>query len=350
MLQLILPPVRSIVAAVIEPAELGHQSIELGSSGEQRPMQKRELGDSGLQIGPLMFGGNVLGWTADEATSFKLLDRFVAAGLDAIDTADVYSAWVPGHKGGESETVIGNWLKARGGRDKVIIATKVGFDQKQGGLKRDRILAKAEASLRRLQTDYIDLYQSHLDDPATPLAETLAAYETLLEQGKVRAIGCSNYRAPRLAEALRVSAEKGLPPYRSLQPHYNLYQRADFERELEPLALKEGIGVIPYYSLASGFLTGKYRSEADFGKSPRGGGARAMLNPRGKRILAALDDVAARTQCTPAGVALAWLMARPSITAPIASATSLKQLEELIAATRLTLDAEAMKQLDAASA
>ncbi len=313
-------------------------------------MERRKLGSSGIEIAPLMFGGNVLGWTADEATSFMLLDRFVAAGLNAIDTADVYSAWVPGHRGGESETVIGNWLKARGGRDKVVIATKVGWDQKQGGLARDRIVAKAEASLRRLQTDYIDLYQSHLDDPVTPLEETLAAHEALLKQGKVCAIGCSNYTAPRLREALSVSAGKGLPRYQSLQPHYNLYNRADYERELEPLALKAGIGVIPYYALASGFLTGKYRSKADFGKSPRGGGARAMLNERGLRILAALDQVAGRTRSTPASVALAWLMARPGITAPIASATTLDQLEELIAATRLKLDAAAIKQLDAASA
>ena len=208
-------------------------------------MQRRKLGKSGLEIAPLMLGGNVLGWTADEATSFKLLDRFVDAGLNAIDTADVYSSWVPGHQGGESETVIGNWLKARGGRDKVVIATKVGWDQKQGGLARDRILAKAEASLRRLQTDYIDLYQSHLDDPATPLEETLAAHETFIRQGKARAIGASNYTAPRLAEALRVSTEKGLPRYESLQPHYNLYERRGFEEALEPLVLKEGSASSP---------------------------------------------------------------------------------------------------------
>lgn len=313
-------------------------------------MRKRTLGNSGLEIAPLMFGGNVLGWTADEAMSFRLLDRFVDAGLNAIDTADVYSSWVPGHRGGESETVIGNWLKARGGRDKVVIATKVGWDRKRGGLARDRILAKAEASLRRLKTDYIDLYQSHLDDPETPLEETLSAHQKLIEQGKVRAIGASNYTAPRLAEALGVSAARGLPRYETLQPHYNLYERDGYEAALEPLVLKEGFGVIPYYSLASGFLTGKYRSAADFGKSPRGAGAGSMLNPRGKRILAALDDVAARTKSTPASVALAWLMARPSITAPIASATNLDQLEELIAATRLTLDAETVRQLDEASA
>jgi aryl-alcohol dehydrogenase-like predicted oxidoreductase len=313
-------------------------------------MQKRKLGNSGLEIAPLMLGGNVLGWTADEAISFKLLDRFVAAGLNAIDTADIYSNWVPGHKGGESETVIGNWLKARGGRDKVVIATKVGFDQKEGGLARDRIIAKAEASLKRLQTDYIDLYLSHIDDTATPLDETLGAYARLIEQGKVRAVGASNYDAPRLAEALGISAAKHLPRYEVLQPHYNLYERADYERALEPLVLKEGIGVIPYYALASGFLTGKYRSAADSKKSVRGGGAASKLNPRGLAILAALDDVAARTRSAPASVALAWLMARPGITAPIASATKMEQLEELIAATRLTLDADAIRQLDAASA
>jgi aryl-alcohol dehydrogenase-like predicted oxidoreductase len=314
-------------------------------------MQKRNLGRSGLQIAPLMFGGNVLGWTADEATSFGLLDRFVAAGFDAIDTADVYSRWVPGHEGGESETVIGNWLKARGGRDKVVIATKVGLDKREGGgLARGHILAKVEESLRRLQTDYIDLYQSHSDDPVTPLEETLATYETLVKQGKVRAIGASNYTAPRLAQALKVSAGKGLPRYQTLQPHYNLYERKGYEQALEPLALREGIGVIPYYSLASGFLTGKYRPGGDFTRSPRGQGVKVMLNERGLRILAALDAVAARTGATQASVALAWLMARPGLTAPIASATTPAQLDELIAATRLSLDKEAIAQLDAASA
>jgi aryl-alcohol dehydrogenase-like predicted oxidoreductase len=343
-------PFRTLPVMLLQVLHGGGGPAEANGRGAERSMDKRKLGSSGIEIAPLVLGGNVLGWTADEATSFKLLDRFVAAGLNAVDTADTYSTWVPGHKGGESETIIGNWLQARGGREKVVIATKVGWDQKQGGLARDRIMAKAEASLRRLKTDYIDLYQSHIDDTATPLEETLAAHQRLIEQGKVRAIGCSNYTAPRLAEALRVSAARGLPRYQSLQPHYNLYNRADYERELEPLVLKEGIGVIPYYSLASGFLTGKYRSEADFGKSPRGGGAGAMLNARGRRILAALDEVAARTKATPASVALAWLMARPSITAPIASATSLRQLEELIAATRLELDAEAIGQLDTAGA
>jgi aryl-alcohol dehydrogenase-like predicted oxidoreductase len=314
-------------------------------------MQKRKLGNSGLEIAPLMFGGNVFGWTTDEAMSFKLLDAFVGAGLDAIDTADVYSRWVPGHKGGESETILGKWLKARGGRDKVIIATKVGNEMSGvgKGLSRAYILQAVEASLKRLQTDYIDLYQSHIDDGGS-LEETLGAYQTLIEQGKVRAIGASNYDAKRLGEALAISARKKLPRYESLQPHYNLYERAEFEAELEPLCLQAGIGVIPYYSLASGFLTGKYRSPADFGKSPRGGGMKKMLNERGLRILKVLDDVSARLKANPTQVALAWLIARPSITAPIASATTLAQLEDLIAATRLKLDADAIKALDAASA
>jgi aryl-alcohol dehydrogenase-like predicted oxidoreductase len=315
-------------------------------------MQKRKLGNSGLEIAPLVLGGNVFGWTADQTTSSKLLDAFVDAGLNAVDTADVYSNWVPGNKGGESETVIGRWLKARGGRDRVVIITKVGWDRRAEGkgLAREQILKDAEASLKRLQTDYIDLYLSHADDKVTPLEETLAAHQTLLGQGKVRAIGASNYTASRLAEALETSAAKQLPRYEVLQPHYNLYEREGYEAELEPLALKEKIGVIPYSSLASGFLTGKYRSEADFSKSPRGSGVRRMLNERGLRILQALDEVSARLQSRPAEVALAWLMARPGITAPIASATSLEQLEELIASTRLQLDAEAVTQLNAASA
>ena len=314
-------------------------------------MQKRKLGNSGLEIAPLMFGGNVFGWTADEAMSFKLLDGFVGAGLNAIDTADVYSKWVSGHKGGESETVVGNWLKARGGRDKVVIATKVGLEMPGvgQGLRRDYILQRVEDSLKRLQTDHIDLYQSHTDDKDAPLEETLAAYDQLIKQGKVRAIGASNYDAPRLAEALGVSAAKKLPRYETLQPHYNMYERADYERALEPLVLKESIGVIPYYSLASGFLTGKYRTEADFKKSPRGGGAKKMLNERGLRILKALDDVSARLKANPAQVALAWLIARPSITAPIASATNLDQLKDLIAAVHLKLDVDAIKALDTAS-
>jgi aryl-alcohol dehydrogenase-like predicted oxidoreductase len=315
-------------------------------------MQKRKLGRSGLEIAPLMFGGNVFGWTADEAMSFKLLDGFVAGGLNAIDTADVYSKWVAGHKGGESEVIIGKWLKARGGRDKVVIATKVGMEMPGigQGLRKAYILQRVEDSLKRLQTDYIDLYQSHTDDKDAPLEETLSAYQQLIEQGKVRAIGASNYNGARLAEALGVSDAKKLPRYETLQPHYNLYERADYEKDLEPVVLKEGVGVIPYYSLASGFLTGKYRSEADFKKSPRGGGMKSRLNERGLRILAALDAVSARFKATPAQVALAWLIARPSITAPIASATTLEQLADLVAAAQLKLDADAVKQLDAASA
>jgi aryl-alcohol dehydrogenase-like predicted oxidoreductase len=314
-------------------------------------MQRRPLGSSGISVAPLAFGGNVFGWTADEATSFALLDRFVEAGLDLIDTADVYSKWVPGNKGGESEAIIGKWLKRSGGRSKVVIATKVGLEMPGGkGLSKDYIAQAAEASLRRLQTDYIDLYQSHTDDKSVPLDETLEAFHRLMQQGKVRAIGASNYDAGRLREALCTSEGKGLPRYQCLQPHYNLYERAGFETELQATCREQNIAVIPYYSLASGFLSGKYRGQSDFGKSPRGGGMGKYLNERGLRILQALDDVSARYKATPAQVALAWLMARPAITAPIASATSLAQLDELIGATRLTLDADAMERLDAASA
>jgi aryl-alcohol dehydrogenase-like predicted oxidoreductase len=315
-------------------------------------MQKRELGKSGLHIAPVMLGGNVFGWTANESSSFRVLDAFVAGGLDAIDTADVYSNWVPGHKGGESESVIGNWLKARGGRGKVVIATKVGWDKKDagGGLSREYIFKAVEASLKRLQTDYIDLYQAHYFDKTTPIEETLDAFQELIKQGKVRAIGASNYTGALLAEALEVSADKKLARYESLQPHYNLYERTGYERDLEPLVLEKGVGVIPYYALASGFLTGKYRSEADFGKSPRGGGMKSRFNERGFRILKALDDVSARLDARPAQVALAWLIARPSITAPIASATSPEQVEDLVAAARLKLDADAIRVLDQASA
>ncbi len=315
-------------------------------------VKMRKLGDSGLEVAPLAFGGNVFGWTIDEPTSFKLLDAFVAAGFNLIDTADVYSKWAPGNKGGESEAILGKWLKARGRRDKVVIATKAGNEMApdKKGLSKAYILRAVEDSLKRLQTDYIDLYQSHVDDPATPVDETLSAYQKLIEQGKVRAIGCSNFTPARLAEALQASSAKTLPRYESLQPHYNLYERAGFEAELEPLCLKEKVGVIPYYSLASGFLTGKYRSEADFGKSPRGGRMKSYLNERGLRILKALDEIAARTRSKPGQVALAWLMARPSITAPIASATNMAQLEDLVGSTRLNLDKEAIKQLDTASA
>ena len=314
-------------------------------------MEKRKLGKSAIEVAPLMFGGNVFGWTVDEAMSFKLLDGFVGAGFNAIDTADVYSKWVSGNKGGESETIIGKWLKARGGRDKLVIATKVGIEMPGigQGLKKDYIVARVEDSLKRLQTDYIDLYQSHTDDKSAPFEETLGAYSQLIEQGKVRVIGASNHEAPRLAEALKTSAAKKLPRYESLQPLYNLSDRAGFEKELEPLCLKEKVGVIPYYALAAGFLTGKYRTAADLGKSARGDRVKSYLNERGLRILKALDEVSARLGAKPAHVALAWLITRPSVTAPIASATSMAQLEDLIAGTRLKLDRDAIRQLDEAS-
>jgi len=315
-------------------------------------MEKRKLGKSQITIAPLMFGGNVFGWTTDEAMSFRLLDAFVGAGFSAIDTADVYSKWVAGHSGGESEAIIGAWLKARGGRDKVVIATKVGLEMPGigQGLKASYILARVEDSLKRLNTDYIDVYQSHQDDQSTPLEETLSAYQKLMAQGKVRVIGASNYQAPRLAEALATSAAKSLPRYESLQPLYNLADRANFEKELEPLCLREGVGVIPYYALGAGFLTGKYRSQADLSKSPRGARVKDYLNDRGRRILKALDDVSASVGAKPAQVALAWLIARPSITAPIASATTPAQLEDLLAGARLKLDREAIELLNSVSA
>jgi aryl-alcohol dehydrogenase-like predicted oxidoreductase len=315
-------------------------------------MEKRRIGRSELVVAPLCFGGNVFGWTADEATSFALLDAFVAQGFDFIDTADVYSRWAPGNQGGESETIIGRWLKRSGKRDRVVIATKVGMEMgpDRKGLSRRWIRQSVEDSLRRLQTDRIDLYQAHRDDPETPLEETLGAFAELVREGKVRAIGASNYGAARLAEALATRARAGLPRYESLQPEYNLYDRAAYEGELETLCREHQLGVIPYYSLASGFLTGKYRSPADAGKSPRGEGIAAKyLNERGRRILAALDAAAARHGATPAQVALAWLIARPGITAPIASATSLAQLEELAGAVRLRLDPATIAELDAAS-
>lgn len=315
-------------------------------------MKKRKLGKSGLEVAPLAFGGNVFGWTVDEQTSFQLLDAFVAAGFDLIDTADLYSRWVPANEGGESETIIGKWMKRSGNRDKVIIATKVGMEMgpDKKGLSKPYILRAVEDSLRRLQTDYIDLYQSHEDDKETPLEETLAAFAQLIEQGKVRAIGASNYTAERLAQALDVSEQNGFPRYESLQPLYNLYDRAEYEQQLEPLCLERGLGVINYYSLASGFLTGKYRSEADLGKSARGVGIKKYLNERGFRILTALDQVAKQHDANPTRVALAWLIARPSITAPIASAMSLEQLKDLIEATKLELDQAAIELLNQASA
>jgi len=305
-------------------------------------MIKRQLGKSGLEVAPLAFGGNVFGWTVDEATSFKLLDAFVGAGFNLIDTANSYSRWVPGNKGGESETIIGHWLGQRPGvRGKVLIATKLGADMGNGelGLSKAYILAEVERSLQRLNTDYIDLYQSHRDE----------AYGQLIRHGKVRVIGASNFTAARLAASLKSSAAHGYPRYESLQPEYNLYAREKFEGELADLCRKEQVGVIPYYGLASGFLTGKYRSEADFGKSPRGQGMKRMLNDRGRRILAALDKVALESHATPAQVALAWLLAH-GVTAPIASATKVEQLDELTKAATLELSREAVKVLDEASA
>jgi len=315
-------------------------------------MKRRKLGRTGFEVAPLAFGGNVFGWTADEATSFRLLDAFVDAGGNLIDTANSYSRWAPGHVGGESETVIGRWIARRGRHDDVVIATKVGSDMGIGYkcLRRDYIVQAVEESLRRLQVDAIDLYQSHWDDEKTPFEETLDAYARLIEQGKVRAIGASNLTPERLAQALAASAREGLPRYDTLQPLYNLYDRAAFEGPLQELCIREDIGVITYFSLAAGFLTGKYRSDADYAKSARGPGMKKYLNDRGFRILDALDDVSARIGATPPRVALAWLMARPGVTAAIASATSLEQFEELAAAMRVSLDADSVRRLDEASA
>ena len=303
-------------------------------------MKRSRLGNSGIEIAPLALGGNVFGWTVDETTGFRILDAFVAGGGNMIDTADTYSRWIPGNEGGESETIIGKWMKTRGNRDKVVIATKVGSDMgaNRKGLSRNYITVAVEDSLRRLRTDYIDLYQSHKDEPDTPLEETLGAYADLIRQGKVRAIGASNYSAPRMAEALMLSETQGYPKYETLQPRYNLYDRAEYEIMLEPLCRTKGISVIPYYSLASGFLTGKYRSRDDLSKSARGQSARMYLNGRGVRILNALDVVAQRQNAPLATIALAWLMARPGIAAPIASATSVEQLAELLRAMTLELD------------
>ena len=313
-------------------------------------MQLRTLGRSGIKVPPLCFGGNVFGWTADAAMSERLLDALKDAGLTFIDTADVYSSWIPGHVGGESETLIGDWLAARGGRDSVVIATKCGMDMGPAGkgLSAAHIKSAVDASLKRLRTDYIDLYQAHSDDAQTPLAETLHAFGDLIAAGKVRAIGASNYSAERLQEALKVSADEGLPRYETLQPHYNLYERSQFEGDRQAVCLEHGLSVIPYFSLASGFLSGKYRTKADIGSAARGGMVEGMLNPRGLKILDALDAVSAELGARPAQVALSWLMAKPTIAAPIASATSLEQLQDLKAATELSLPPEAMQRLDQA--
>lgn len=313
-------------------------------------MIKRQLGRSGLSIAPIVFGGNVFGWTADKSTSFALMDAFVAHGFDCIDTADVYARWVPGHTGGESETIIGEWLTARQSRDKVVIATKCGMAAGADGkfLSRASIIAAVEASLKRLQTDYIDLYQAHKDDADTPLEETLEAFASLVKAGKVRALGASNYKADRLAQALKISAANNWPRYETLQPEYNLAERGVFEGELQQLCVAESIGVITFYSLASGFLTGKYRSLDDVAGRARAGGVKKYLDARGFRILQALDEVAGRERSTPARVALAWLLAQPAVAAPIVSATSVAQLEDILGAASLKLSASDLDVLDSA--
>ncbi len=315
-------------------------------------MELRQLGRSSIKVAPLAFGGNVFGWTADEATSGRLLDTFVGAGFNLIDTADVYSSWVPGNSGGESEAIIGRWLARTGKRDKVVLATKVGMEMApdRKGLSGAYIIREVEESLRRLQTDRIDLYQSHRDDPDTPLEETLGAYAELIRAGKVRIIGASNYGPERLVEARRLHRDKGLPAYEVLQPEYNLCDRADYETRLEPVCREQQLGVIPYFSLACGFLTGKYRAEADLANRARADRVRRYLNPRGWRILAELDRIAGAKSATPAQVALAWLMSRPGLTAPIASATSVGQLEEIMGSVRLKLTLAEIADLNRASA
>ncbi|MEH1894839.1 MAG: aldo/keto reductase [Nostoc sp.] len=314
-------------------------------------MVRRKLGRSELEVSPLCFGGNVFGWTINEDTSFKILDHFIAAGGNFIDTADVYSKWASGNQGGESETILGKWLKQRGNREQVVIATKVGNDLgiKGKGLSRKYIQQAVEDSLQRLQTDYIDLYQSHIDDESIPLEETLETYGELISQGKVRVIGASNYSASRLAQALQISQQHGYPRYESLQPRYNLYSRSDYEQDLQLLSQEQGIGVINYSSLASGFLSGKYRSEQDLSISARGNSVKQYLNARGFRILKAVDEVAKTYNSTPTQVSLAWLIARPTITAPIVSATNIEQLNDIIKAIDLKLDPDAIDLLNQAS-
>ena len=314
-------------------------------------MEKRKLGNSDLFVSPITFGGNVFGWTIDEARSFEVLDGFVEAGFNFIDTADVYSRWKPGNQGGESETIIGNWMASRNNRQQVIIATKVGSDMGDGkkGLSKKYITQAVEDSLKRLKTDYIDLYFSHYEDPETPILETLEAYDSLIRAGKVRWIGASNYAADSLLAALETSKKHNLPKYQVFQPEYNLYKRAQFETEYEKICLDHQLGVTNYFALASGFLTGKYRSEADLNKSQRGGGMKNYLNERGFRILKALDQVAEQYNATPASIALAWLIARPSVTAPIASVTSLEQLADFSKAASISLRNEDIAVLDEAS-
>jgi aryl-alcohol dehydrogenase-like predicted oxidoreductase len=315
-------------------------------------MKTRRLGRTDLSIAPLVLGGNVFGWTADKTKSFAVLDRFVAGGLNAIDTADVYSAWAPGNKGGESETIIGEWMKARGNRSRIIVITKVGSPMGKGkeGLSPAYIEQAVEASLKRLQTDVIDLYLSHWPDMATPVSDTLGAYQRLIEKGKIRWCGASNLTVALLEQAIAAAKERGGPRYDVLQPEYNLADRAGFENGLAALCEREEIGVITYFSLAKGFLSGKYRSEADLAGSARAEGVKSYLNPRGFRIVDALTTVGAQIKAKPAEVALAWIMARPGVTAPIASATSVEQADSLVRATQLALSDADMMLLDAASA
>lgn len=315
-------------------------------------MQMRPLGNSGLSVAPLCFGGNVFGWTADEATSFRLVDALVEAGFNFVDTADVYSKWAPGNRGGESETILGKWLRRSGKRQQVVLATKVGSEMApdKKGLSKAYIQQAVEDSLRRLQTDVIDLYQSHYDDPGTPVEETMEAFAGLMKSGKVRAIGASNFTPERLEESLAASKHRGWPAYTVLQPHYNLYERENYETKFEPICAREGMGVIPYFALASGFLAGKYRSKEDAAKTARGKLVEKYLDERGFRIVDVLREVANDSGAKPAQVAIAWLLARPGITAPIASATSLEQLHELLAATELRLGPSALARLKEASA
>jgi aryl-alcohol dehydrogenase-like predicted oxidoreductase len=315
-------------------------------------MEKRKLGNSGLEFAPLALGGNVFGWTIDQSESFNILDAFEGAGFNFIDTADVYARWAPGNTGGESETILGEWMHQRNNRDKIIIATKVGADMGLGhkDLTKKYILKAAEDSLLRLQTDYIDLYQTHWDDDITPVDETLEAYAQLVKEGKVKWIGASNLTPERLKKSIDATKKNNYPSYQSFQPLYNLYDRDAYEKEIEPICLQHNIGVITYYSLASGFLTGKYRSENDLNKSKRGGGIKKYMNERGFRILHALDEVSKQYNTNQASIALAWVISRQGITAPIASATTVEQLNELIKATEIKLDAAAIELLNKASA
>lgn len=314
-------------------------------------MEKRQLGNTDLHIYPVAFGGNVFGWTLDEKKSFEILNGFTEAGFNFIDTADVYSRWASGNTGGESERIIGKWLKEKKNRHNIVLTTKVGSDMGDGrkGLKKQYILKAVEDSLQRLGTDYLDLYQTHFDDVETPVEETLETYAQLQKEGKIRWIGTSNMSPERILASLEASAAKGLPRYETLQPHYNLYAREKYETQYESLALENGLGVITYFSLESGFLTGKYRTKDDLGKSPRGGDMDKYFDERGLKILAALDEISNQYKATPAAVSLAWLIQRPSVTAPIVSATSKSQLESIILAPQLNLDADAIRLLDKAS-